>query len=123
MPRSIPVVTTTLFLLVALSSVPACGSDSTTAPPGEPNTVGVGNDFFNPANLEVDPGTTVTWTWGNTGGVQHNVTWVGVELPNSPSQASGTHQVTMPSEAGEYDYYCTLHGTPTSGMRGTVVVE
>lgn len=106
--------------LLLVGSLVACGSDSP-AEPTDPNTVNVGDNFFNPSTLQSSPGTTVTWVW--IGGEPHDVTWVTAGLPNSATQTSGTHQVTMPATAGDYDYYCTLHGSPTSGMRGTVRVQ
>jgi plastocyanin len=85
-------------------------------------SVDVNDSSFDPDAIQVDPGAEVTWTW--TGGESHNVTWVdaGAGLATSPTQSQGTHQVTMPETAGEYTYYCTLHGTPTGGMHGRVVV-
>jgi adhesin/invasin len=78
-------------------------------------------DFsFNPFDAPVNAGGTVTWTW--TGSANHNVTWVSGGFANSSTQSTGTHQVTFPS-AGTFSYYCTLHGTPTTGMRGTVTVQ
>jgi len=81
------------------------------------------NLTFNPNSIIVSSGATVTWTW--QGGEVHTVTWVSAVagLPNSPDQATGTHEVTMPTAAGQFDYYCALHGSPTSGMRGTVQVQ
>ncbi|MEX2526543.1 MAG: plastocyanin/azurin family copper-binding protein [Gemmatimonadota bacterium] len=113
----------TLSLLLS-----GCGSDSSTAPdetdPGETvatTSVGVRDNFFDPTAIRVAGGATINWTWN--GSQQHNVTWVSADLPNSPTQSSGTHQVVAPSSAGELVYFCTIHGSPTSGMRGTVRIE
>jgi plastocyanin len=75
---------------------------------------------FDPSDVIIAESGTVTWTWN--GAVQHNVTWVSGGFMDSPTQASGTHQVTFPS-TGTFGYYCTIHGTPTTGMRGTVDVR
>jgi plastocyanin len=85
-------------------------------------SVGVGDFIFDPPGIQVDPGAEVTWTW--QGQEPHNVTWVdaGAGLMSSATQSQGTHEVTMPQSTGEFAYYCTLHGTPTSGMHGRVVV-
>jgi plastocyanin len=40
---------------------------------------------------------------------------------NSGDKSSGTHPVTL--TAGTYQYHCTLHGLPGSGMHGTIVVQ
>lgn len=84
-------------------------------------SVNVQDNVFSPAGIRVSQGATVTWTW--TGSQPHNVIWVGSALPASPTQTSGTHQAQMPNSGGELVYYCTIHGTPTAGMRGTVLVE
>ncbi len=80
------------------------------------------NTAFNPSTLTVAAGTTVTWvnmdpfthtTTSNPGSSQ---TW------NITVTSGGTAQVTF-STPGTFQYYCTIHGTPTSGMRGTIVVQ
>jgi plastocyanin len=82
--------------------------------------VSVQDNVFNPANATLNAGGTVTWTW--TGSNPHDVTWVAGGFTNSSTQTSGTHDVTFPS-TGTFSYYCTVHGTPTTGMRGTVTVQ
>jgi plastocyanin len=112
---------TALMLLVLAAG---CGDGATGPGDGDPvatTSVSVRDNFFQPANIVVPPGATVTWTW--QGSLVHNVTWVGSSLPDSPDQVAGTFEATMPSAAGTHAYYCTFHGTPTSGMRGTVRVE
>jgi plastocyanin len=84
-------------------------------------SLSVRDNVFQPPDIVVSAGATVTWTW--QGSLIHNVTWVASSLPESPDQATGTCGATMPSSAGTHVYYCTFHGTPTSGMRGTVRVE
>lgn len=106
-------------LAVALATLGGCGDDAS-GPPG-PNTVNVRDNSFNPSSLTVTTGTTVTWSW--TGSAPHDVTWVDPGSPaDSPTQTSGSYQrgFTTP---GTFAYYCTVHGTPTSGMRGTVTVN
>jgi plastocyanin len=41
---------------------------------------------------------------------------------NSPTQKAGTFSRSF-SNAGSFDYFCTVHGTATTGMRGSVVVQ
>ena len=78
---------------------------------------------FNPANVTVTTGTTVQWL--NTSGLTHTVTSVAGSTEtfnqNVPSgAASFSRQFSTP---GTYEYYGTIHGTPTSGMRGTITVN
>ena len=89
---------------------------------GATASVTVDNDFFDPTNAVVAEGGQVTWTWA-AGAITHNVTSVSGTFANSGDKDSGTHQVTF-STAGAYDYYCSIHATPTIGaMRGTVTVQ
>jgi plastocyanin len=103
----------------------ACGGDDggnggTGPPDGDPgeNQVRVQNNVFNPATRSAEPGATISWVWAS-GGVEHNVTFDDGE--ESGNQSSGTFTRTF-TEAGDYPYHCTIHGSPTGGMRGTVQV-
>lgn len=81
------------------------------------------DNTFRAQNIQVQPGTTVTWT--NDGRNEHDVlptegdAW-GVEVEAFQPGASYEHTFTEP---GVYPYYCSIHGTTTAGMIGTVVVE
>ena len=76
----------------------------------------LGNRAFMPDTLEIDAGTTVTWT--NTDSVSHTSTsnatgWdSGIIAPGR--QFSFTYQT-----AGTFPYHCAIH----PGMVGTVVVH
>jgi len=107
-----------LSVLALAALLAAACSDS--GDPGSDSDITVSDDSFSPSTLTVDVGATVTWEW--TGGNQHNVTWVGPGAPAaSATQTTGTYERTF-GAAGDYDYYCTIHGTETTGMRGTVTV-
>jgi len=79
------------------------------------------DNAFRPERVEVAAGTEVVWT--NVGHNGHDIhaddgSWgVGKELFRPGETFS--HVFTEP---GEVPYYCTIHGTPTAGMVGTVVV-
>jgi hypothetical protein len=77
---------------------------------------------FEPADVEVLPGETVTWTWD--GYEAHDVVFE--DDPDGPASASarltGTHQRSF-TTPGTYRYRCTIHSTSfTSGMVGSVTV-
>jgi plastocyanin len=96
----------------------SCGDSS--GPGGGSDIVGVSDFAFTPSAKTVAVGATVQWQWN---GGTHNVTWVTSSgSGDSPTQSSGTYSRTF-NTAGTYAYYCTLHGTPTSGMRGSIVVQ
>jgi plastocyanin len=90
-----------------------------TSPPATA-AVAVTDNAFAPDEVLVATGGSVTWNWG--GSNDHDVTWVAGGLTNSTTQSAGSHLVTF-SSAGSFDYYCTIHGSPTAGMRGKVEVK
>ena len=106
----------------ALAAAVACSSSTGTSGPG-PDQVFMQNTAFNPATRTVAAGTTVTWM--NQDGFAHTVTYssgAGSSFASAsiPAGGSFTHQFTV---AGTVQYYCTIHGTPTTGMHATIVVQ
>ena len=104
---------------------PVTFSATAAAPAGGPTAVVIqllSSNRFEPANVTVPAGTTVTWNWASgfhdvTPGGNPAFTGSGspVSAPNSFSQTFNT--------PGTYLYFCTVHGSPSSGMRGTIVVQ
>jgi plastocyanin len=78
----------------------------------------LGNLTFDPANIQVSPGATVTWTWAANAGA-HDVTFPSTAIADSGARSSGTFSTTMPTTPGTYAYSCTLH----AGMNGSVLVQ
>jgi plastocyanin len=81
-----------------------------------------GGNRFEPANVTIPAGTTVTWTW--VGGI-HDVVPTGTPVfpaSGAPVFAPNTFSHTFDSP-GTYLYFCSVHGSPTAGMRGTIVVQ
>jgi plastocyanin len=107
-----------VFALASLLAVAACGSDSTTAPsgPASSNAVAISDNRFSSPNIQVSPGTTVTWTWASNAS-QHNVSF-GDGTTSGNRGANATFTRTF-ATAGTFSYFCTLH----SGMTGTVTVK
>jgi len=80
--------------------------------------------------LTVPVNSTVTWT--NDSGVAHNVLWTDAAGRNAAGAGDGTGDMTdfasgshtrVFTVAGTYKFYCNIHGTPTSGMTGTLIVQ
>ena len=102
------------------STTPAEGSttpaeESTTPPaPNDTTTVEIRNNAFNPAQLHVAPGTTVTFV--NNDNVPHTATsdnkLFDLEIPPGSS-----YPVVLEGE-GTVPYHCELHPE----MKGTIVV-
>jgi plastocyanin len=80
-----------------------------------------GGDRFVPDNVIIPVGTTVTWNW--VSGIHSvtptgNPTFAGNPIVSAPSTFSHTFD-----SPGTYLYFCSVHGTATTGMRGTIVVQ
>jgi plastocyanin len=118
------------FAIVGLVLLAACSSS--TSPygggggggggGGHTTTIAVQNDHFSPTPDTVSAGS-VTFSWA-TPSDGHNVTWdtgPGTLPANSATMTSGTYLATL--VAGTYTFHCSIHGTSTSGMRGTIVVQ
>ncbi|MES2306700.1 MAG: plastocyanin/azurin family copper-binding protein [Gemmatimonadota bacterium] len=81
-----------------------------------------GGARFEPATLVIAAGTTVSFVWQDG---FHDLVPYG--NPSFPGQGGGfdppkTYQVKF-TAPGTYKYYCSVHGSTTSGMRGTVIVQ
>jgi plastocyanin len=124
------------WLLMFTAAAAACSSDSgpndggNGGGNGAAGTVTVGNIFFqsghngtqNPAVDTVAAGTTVTWTWTNTGNETHSVRSEDQPSFTSSNNLTGngmTYTFTF-TTPGTYQYDCAIHG---SAMTGTIVVQ
>ncbi len=103
----------TLSLVALLAFAPAAWAQ------GQEVTVRMEDNFFTPANITVEPGTTVTWV--QSGDNPHTTTsydglWDSGLLPGGSRQ---TFSFTF-EEPGTYDYFCIPH--EDLGMVGSVTV-
>jgi plastocyanin len=104
--------------IAALVLLTACAE--ATGPNGE-KLVDVLDDVFSPMTKTIAADETVMWQW--KGSNSHNVTFTDPSgTSNSPTQNTGTFTRKF-SNAGTFNYYCTIHGTATTGMRGSIVVQ
>jgi plastocyanin len=74
---------------------------------------------YQPQDLTVAVGTTVTWT--NTDTVAHTVTWDDKSVDSGLFEQGQTFSYTF-TTPGTFGYYCIPHGAPGSGMHGSVAV-
>jgi plastocyanin len=102
-------------------------ANAAASPGGGPTAVEIqlrsdGGNRFTPDNVTIPLGTTVTWTW--VGGF-HDVTAAGAPaFPGSGNPVSAPHTFSHTfSSPGTYLYFCTVHGSASTGMRGTIVVQ
>ena len=90
-------------------------------------TVQVGDDFFEPQAVQIDPGNTVTWEWVGLMG-NHSVTTRPGQIESFDSDPGNDNPRHTPrstpfarrfDQVGRIKYFCKLH--PTT-MNGTVTV-
>ncbi|MES2430312.1 MAG: plastocyanin/azurin family copper-binding protein [Bacteroidota bacterium] len=109
-----------IFLLTTISVLNFSCSKDDSGGNTPPNTVNILDDSFSPSSLTVAKGTAVTWK--NLGASEHTVTSdTGSELDSGTMESGDTFTHTF-NTAGTYPYYCIFHGSPGSGMIGTVIV-
>ncbi|MDQ2678831.1 MAG: cupredoxin domain-containing protein [Actinomycetota bacterium] len=87
-------------------------------------TVITKDNTFTPKYMKVSPGTKIVFD--NRGRTAHNVIPSNKDqfesIPVDDLQPADTATLVF-DDPGEYPYYCSLHGTPTKGMIGAVLVE
>ena len=119
----------TKFLSVLLASAAlvavGCGSDDKSSDQGDTgkaavptgNAVGMKDLKFDPVELDVPAGDTVTWT--NDESIPHNVVATkGAKFKSDEFGEGGTYKFKT-SDPGTIEYTCTLH----PGMDGTLNVK
>jgi plastocyanin len=74
---------------------------------------------FDPPDIRVSPGATVTWTWAASNTEDHNVVFAEPSITDSGVQSSGSYSTAMPVAPGTYEYECQFH----AGMEGSVLVQ
>ncbi|HET9513623.1 MAG TPA: plastocyanin/azurin family copper-binding protein [Gemmatimonadales bacterium] len=82
------------------------------------------NNQFDPDEVTIDAGGTVAFVW-TAAASQHNIVPVApATIPSSATVRNGpfTYEEIF-NTPGNYDYFCSVHGTATTGMRGRVVVQ
>jgi plastocyanin len=100
-----------LSMAAMLISVPAASAQ-------DKMTVSIQDFFFDPSQLTVAPGTTVTWV--NEGQAPHTVTSTdGKELDSATLQPGDTYTFTFKDDdAGEtYAYHCSIHPQMTASVK------
>jgi plastocyanin len=97
----------------------ADGGDSSGGASGvsveETSSVAMVNNQYEPRNIEVGTGTTVTWT--NEDDSEHTASSASDDWQKDARVASGSETSHTFDESGVYDVFCSIHGSPDlSGM-------
>jgi len=126
---------------LALIGGVACGGSYSTESSGPPltSTVLVVDDAFQPVVDTVKVSGTITWAWLNTSAnvsTDHNIISTGTasfpSVGNNVTLGTGTsgtdffsnphsYQWVFPT-AGSYNFFCSVHGTATTGMKARIDV-
>ncbi|MFH1229654.1 MAG: cupredoxin family copper-binding protein [Candidatus Aenigmatarchaeota archaeon] len=109
-----------LTILVTIVLIAGCtqyGSLNPTPTTTGTNAVSIKSFAFNPANLTVKVGTTVTWTNEDT--ASHTiVSDTGSEI-SSNSLSNGQNYSHTFNTVGNFDYHCSIHPS----MKAKIIVE
>ena len=103
------------FSVAAALLLAACAAHG--ASPKTAYQVGIRNFHFEPMQLVVPAGATVTWT--NHDEEPHVVTSAGNQFKSSPALDTDDHYSAVFTKPGTYAYYCSIHPQ----MTATIVVK
>jgi plastocyanin len=106
----------TVIVLTACSSVSGTTSKTTATSTSSGNTVTLANFAFSPATLNIQVGTTVSWT--NNDSTTHTVTSDSGIFDSGNLAPNATFSYTF-NTAGTFAYHCAIH----TSMTGKVVVK
>jgi plastocyanin len=84
-------------------------------PVQDARSVGIGDNFFDPPDAAVEPGSTITWT--NNGAVPHTVTADDGSFDSGVLNPGDSYTVAFDGQ-GTVTYHCAIHPE----MRGSVTV-
>ena len=117
-----------VLLLVVIGGMACGGSYDSNGPSGPPltSTVIVSFTSFQPLVDTVKVGGTITWDW-STGSTAHNILSVGNSFTSYGDSLGTTYDDPAGYQfvfatAGSYNYFCSVHGTATTGMKGRIDV-
>ena len=114
---------------VLVASCSGSGSDTADTPttvsqPPLSGTVAISSadNNFRPQDVTVTKDSTVVWT--NDGRAEHNIVADGATPFHVDTKAfpPGASYTWVASELGSFRYFCSIHGTATVGMYGSVTV-
>jgi plastocyanin len=102
------------------------GGGGTSGGGGGKITIEMSEYKYNPSTITVSPGASVTVTLKNAGTLQHDFHCDQINPTGSPLVDPGKSldfTFTAPSQAGTYDFWCTVPGHKELGMVGKLEVK
>src|SRR5919112_3054153 len=109
------VVLSVIALLMFVPTAPAQDAGVQTVPIQNAWSVDIGDNFFDPPQSAVEPGSTITWT--NKGDEPHTVTADDGSFDSGMLNPGDSYTVAFDGQ-GTVTYHCTIHPE----MRGSVSV-
>lgn len=119
--------------VMSLLVLSACGGDDDSNGNGNGDSGGssvdmeMGEMYFDPEEVSADAGSDLTINFDNAGNQLHDFTIddfdgerVHVEVASGEEDSV---TLTMPDEAGEFEFYCTIPGHRDAGMHGFLTVN
>jgi plastocyanin len=105
----------------AILAMAACGGDS--GPAGPTVAVVINDTTFAPAEISVPAGGAVQWTSASKS-ERHTIIPVDAKAFKAHTDliAPGESVTITFRTAGDYAYYCSIHGKPNAGQHGVVHV-
>jgi plastocyanin len=104
-----------LALVVFLPAAVAQDGGVQAVPVQDARSVDIGDNFFDPPDVAVEPGSTITWT--NNGALPHTVTADDGSFDSGRLNPGDSYTVAFGGQ-GTVTYHCTIHPE----MRGSVTV-
>jgi len=104
-----------LLLGSLAGALPAFAADTPPATPKPSPIVRIDNFTFSPADLTIQPGTTVIWQNGDD--IPHTVVSIKAKMRSKPLDTNDSFSFTF-NEPGEFGYFCSLH----PHMMGKIIV-
>jgi len=111
------VIASFISMLLFVPPMTSCGTDSSTSTHADSVTVRIIDGKFDPRIVEVDPGTTVTWT--NDDVTDHLVTSLEPGIFTSPYLQPGSSYSFQFPAPGSFRYYDDIRNT----LKGEVIVR
>jgi len=108
----------------AVLALGACGGGSGAGAARVDAEVAITDVSFTPAVVSISAGRAVRWT-STSATERHNILpVVGGSFAKHDTLIKSGEKVTITfDKVGDYAYYCSIHGSPTAGQRGTVKVS
>lgn len=103
------------WILLLILIIPVACNRTTQQPP---NTIEISNLAFNPAEITINIGDTITWM--NNDDAEHTVAFdSGRGLTDSDKLSKGQKYSQTFDKEGTYSYHCSIHPS----MKGKIIVK